>query len=203
MFDVLLNENTSNELAEENPSLLKKLLRHIKAFIADIKAIIAQLGSKWEEVKALSKDHQALESIRWLMESALLQIDIASQSQKNTATGDGVIKFSLMNDASFEDNIDNIIDMNDEDAIINKKESNFIRIMYDTPSVVLENKKGSENNEVIIRFDALYLATRNDGVLDGHYHNLGKEVMKNLPHYLSVPDAIVRMNNGRINILQQ
>ena len=72
--------------------------------------------------------------------------------------------------------------------------------MYDTPSVVLENIKGSENNEVIIRFDALYLETRNDGVLDGHYHNLGKEVMKNLPHYLSVPDAIVRMNNGRINI---
>ena len=120
MFDVLSNENTINELAEENPSLLKKLLKHIKAFIADIKSIIAQLGNNWAEVKALSKDLQALESIRWLMESALSQIDTASQTQKNTATGDGVIKFSLMNDASFEDNIDNIIDMNDEDAIKKK-----------------------------------------------------------------------------------
>ena len=57
--------------------------------------------------------------------------------------------------------------------------------------------------EVIIRFDALYLASRADGVLDGHYHDLGAEITKKLPDLISDPDAIVRMDNGRLNIFAE
>ena len=90
MFDVLSSENTINELAEENPSLLKILHRHIKAFIADIKSIIAQLGNNWTEAKALSKDLQALESIRWLMESALEDVNVISSENANKSTASDV-----------------------------------------------------------------------------------------------------------------
>ena len=90
MFDVLLSENTINELAEENPSLLKKLLRQLKAFISDIKSIIAQLGNNWAEAKALSKDLQTLESIRWLMESALEDVNVISSENANKSTASDV-----------------------------------------------------------------------------------------------------------------
>lgn len=192
MFEVLNNEETVNELAKENPSLLKKIVKAIEHFLNELKKVMGSLP--WAEAKVLQEDEQALKAIREMFNKAL------DNTNKNTAQKDGGIKFSLMNDNSFEKNVDNIITMTDKEAVENKEQGNFIRVMNYTPSVILENVKDAQNCEVIIRFDALYLATRKDGVLDGHYHNLGAEIMKNLPEYISNPDAIVRMNNGRLNI---
>ena len=113
------------------------------------------------------------------------------------------IKFSLMNRKSFAENVEEILSMNDADALRNQQEGNFIRVLDNTPAIVLENVADAQDLPVIIRFDALYLAARENGSIKGHYHNLGRQIMGNLPNYISNPDAIVRMNNGRINLFSR
>lgn len=73
-------------------------------------------------------------------------------------------------------------------------------MMNNTPSVVLENVKQANDLPIIIRFDALYLACREKGVLDGNHHNLGEELAVQLPQCIENPDAIVLMDNGRIGL---
>ena len=168
-----------NRLSAEKPTLFQKIFDEIKYLCK-----VATAGSK--EAKQLEKVKKTFEE--------------AYSQKNNTATDDGVIKYSLMNDVAFEQNAEDIINMTDEVALQNKEQGNFIRVMNNTPSVILENVKDAENYEVIIRFDALYLAARKDGALEGHYHDLGKDVITKLPEYIENPDAIVRMNNGRLNI---
>lgn len=92
--------------------------------------------------------------------------------------------------------------MSDEDALLNKSQGNFVSIMGNTPPVILNHVEDASDLEIIIRFDAFYLATRKSGVLEGHYHDYGN-VMKQLPQIISNPDTIVRMDNGRLNIISQ
>ena len=119
----------------------------------------------------------------------------------DTGAGQNTIRYSKMNNKSFTDNVKNIEQMSDEEAQRNATEANFVSVMKQTPETILEHVKGSENLEVIVRFDALYLATRSDGCLKGHYHNLGADIVSNLPQLISNPDAIIRLENGRVNVL--
>lgn len=55
---------------------------------------------------------------------------------------------------------------------------------------------------MIISFETLYLAVRENGELKGHYHNLGASNTKKLIEVLSDPTYILKNNeNGRINII--
>ena len=119
----------------------------------------------------------------------------------NTGEGKNTIRYSRMNDKPFADNVKKIEQMSDEEAQQNATEANFISVMKQTPETLLKYVEGAENLEIIIRFDALYLATRSDGCLKGHYHNLGTDIVLNLPQLISNPDAIIRLENGRINVL--
>lgn len=105
----------------------------------------------------------------------------------------------LLNQGSFDDAVDEIVNMDDEQAIAEAEAGNFVQVMENTPDIVLQNVEGAENLEVIVSFHSLYLAARRDGILPGHYHNLG-DITKQLPEIISDPDAIVRMNNGRLNL---
>lgn len=69
------------------------------------------------------------------------------------------------------------------------------------PDVILNNVSGAENLPVIINYTKLYLAIRGSGVFKGHYHNLGTDIAKQLPDFLSNPDAIIKLDNGRLNML--
>ena len=134
--------------------------------------------------------------------------EIKEQNAKKNAEINGKtivteIRYSLMNEKPFAENVDEIIHMSDGDARTNAKEGNFVSIMKHTPAVILDNVEGAEDLEVIIRFDALYLASREEGALEGHYHALGAEITKQLPELISNPDAIVRMDNGRLNIFAE
>jgi len=112
------------------------------------------------------------------------------------------IQYSLMSKDTLEQSVDRIKEMSDDDAISNKEAGNFVSVMKNTPSVILENVKDAEDLEIVMRFDSFYLATRHEGVLEGHYHNYG-DIMKRLPDIIADPQAIVRMNDGRINIYSQ
>ena len=109
------------------------------------------------------------------------------------------IRYSKKNSLSLAQNVDLVLKMSDEEALRSKKEGDFVSIMKTTPSVIAENVEDAELLEIIMRFDAFYLATRKSGVLEGHYHDYG-ETMKRLPEILSSPLAIVRMDNKRLNL---
>ena len=113
------------------------------------------------------------------------------------------IKFSLMNNEPFSENVNEVLNMSDAEAKHNAAQGNFIRVMKDTPEIILKNVEDAKNVEVIISFYSLYLAGREEGILEGHYHNLGREILYQIPEYIANPDAIVRMKNGRLNLLTQ
>ena len=108
------------------------------------------------------------------------------------------ISFSRMNNLTLSENVDRVMKMTEDDVV--KNNGTFVSIAKDTPAVILDNVKDAENLEIIMRFDAFYLATRHEGVLQGHYHNYG-EIMKRLPDIISSPQAIVRLDNDRLNVI--
>ncbi len=124
------------------------------------------------------------------------------EKEKASADADAeIIQFSYMNEKAFEDNVKEIIDMTDEEAERNVAEANFVSVTKNTPQLILDNVPEAENLETIIKFDSLYLASRKGGIINGHYHNLGYEITSNLPNYISHPDVIVKLANGRLNLL--
>ncbi len=87
----------------------------------------------------------------------------------------------------------------DEEYLKAISEHPFIIVMDHTPEVVLKSMEGepkAADRRVLIRRDALYLAIRKDGVQEGHYHELGAEVLKKLPEYLANPDVILKTDNS-------
>lgn len=213
MFDVFSNERFVNSLVKENKTLAQKVCDFIKELLSEIRNMMKNYHNS-PEMEALRDMKALLDDINNIFvdelelasknaqkaKNAELQSTAENSEQKNNTTEDGVIKYSLMNEVAFKKNVEAVINMTDEVALENKKQGNFIRVMDNTPSVILDNVKNAGDYEVIIRFDALYLAAREKGIIEGHYHNLGKDVITRLPEYIENPDAIVRMKDGRLNI---
>ncbi len=131
----------------------------------------------------------------------VLESDYSSTGENAAAeAGDGV-QLAYMNDKSFEENIDEIVHMTDEEAVRRKSQGQYITVLEHTPDIILNNVNGAIDRKIIIRFDAAYLATRHDGALEGHYHNYGENLPALLKNVLVAPDAILRLKNGRLNLL--
>ena len=207
MTSMLTDGKVIKELYKKDKTLFDKIKSWIDSTLRKIKAIYKDYEIETEEGKIVSEMKDSFEKIQSLFAEALsdasenfAKADV--QAQKNTTDEGDVIKFSLMNQNTFESNVDAILSMNDKDALLNAEEGNFIRILDKTPHTITDNVKDAENLEVIISFYSLYLATRKSGALEGHYHNLGN-LIKNLPEYIANPQAIVRMNSGRLNLFTQ
>ena len=104
---------------------------------------------------------------------------------------------------TLEQACDSLETISDEEYLKAKSENPFVLVMDHTPQIVIDSMKedGAEtapanDRKVLIRRDALYLAIRGSGVQEGHYHELGKEVLKNLPKYLEQPDVILKTNEN-------
>lgn len=81
--------------------------------------------------------------------------------------------------------------ISDDKYLTEKKKTPFVLVMDRTPQIILDSMEGSKDRKVLIRRDALYLAIRESGVQDGHYHGLGAETLADLPKYLEEPDVIL------------
>ena len=81
--------------------------------------------------------------------------------------------------------------ISDEEYLKARSEDPFILVSEHTPSVILNTLENGKDRQILIRRDALYLALRENGVQEGHYHGLGKETLLNLPKYLEDPDVIL------------
>lgn len=199
------DEQTILKLTRTNRSLAEKILDRIKAFLEVFKAKTAEERAV---VRRLQKAEQLFEkalekagtkyALRELTRTFAEEMQVSEETENTSADSRGEIQFSRMNSLSLSENVERVMGMSDADALANKEEGNYISIMKTTPSVVTDFVAGAENLEIVMRFDAFYLATRKSGVLDGHYHNYG-DVMKQLPEILHSPLAIVRMDNGRLN----
>lgn len=130
----------------------------------------------------------------------VLESDYHRSGENTAEAGDGG-QLAYMNDKSFEENIDEIVHMTDEEAVRRKNQGQYITVLEHTPDIILNNVNGAVDRKIIIRFDAAYLATRHDGALEGHYHNYGENLPALLKNVLVAPDAILRLKNGRLNLL--
>lgn len=192
----LSNKNILERLIEKKATLKDKILGFFKKARTDYKGDEKLTGAAsrlYRQYKTLFDEFSARNQRSLGLENASAEARAQVKS----------IRFSLMNNRSFEENVQGILTMSDTDARANAAAGNFVSVMKNTPDVILNNVEGAQDLEVIIRFDALYLASRADGVLDGHYHDLGAEITKRLPDLISDPDAIVRMDNGRLNIFAE
>lgn len=197
-FTVLSSEKNFKSLVNQNKSLAQRVYDFFADFLNQIRERLVNLSKINAEYRALENETKTQDKIVSMMKTALKEYSNGSHKINSKK-----IKFSKMNDLSFEKNVDNILSMNDETAVLNAKEANFVRVLNHTPNIILNNVNNAEDIEMIIRFDALYLASRNNGVLRGHYHNLGADVMKNLPKYINEPDAIIKLKNGRLNLIAE
>ena len=99
--------------------------------------------------------------------------------------------------------VNDIIAADDTTALTNAENRVAVKIMDNTPNVILENVKESKNLPIMINYTKLYLAVRESGVIKGNYHSLGTDIANKLPDMLTSPDAIIQLANGRLNLLSQ
>lgn len=213
--DLLSDEYFVRKLGERNKSVTKRILSALEGLARGenknvdpsvkkglrklYKAYVNTLDRAGYGVLVSEVDKEELEEERDFDNNGAKQYPETQTEQVRTET----IRFSLMNNRAFKDNVQDILTMSDAKARAAKAADSYISVMKHTPDVILNNVEGAQDLEVIIRFDALYLAARADGALDGNYHDLGAEITTQLPQLISDPDAIVRMDNGRLNIFAE
>ena len=120
------------------------------------------------------------------------------------------IKFSVDRDGyskqlvtDFETAAKDIMTISDYSARVNAEARTAVRILENTPNVILDNIEGSANLPIVINFTKMYLAARKSGVIKGNYHNLGFDILMKLPQMISDPDMILQLGNGRLNLLSE
>ncbi len=185
---------------KEQSTFTEAIRRFFEKLKNTLKSLVSRSDFNEYQKSFLQMQEQQLNDIskQWL--SALDTAAANSKQKNNTATSDGVIKLSKKIDDPLNSYVQKVLNMSDEEAKQLKADDTYISIMLDTPKVILENIADAENLEVLMRFDSFYLETRKQGVLDGNYHNLGLQ-MAELPNYISKPDAIIRNDKGRLNLI--
>ena len=94
-----------------------------------------------------------------------------------------------------------IVDEVENDDTVSGKKGKHYYVSKHTPEIIVK-KADIEDLPMIISFETLYLAVRENGELNGHYHGLGASNTKKLYKVLSDPTYILKNNeNGRINII--
>ncbi len=119
---------------------------------------------------------------------------------KFSVDGDGYSK-QLVTD--FETAAKDIMTISDYSARVKAEARTAVRILENTPNVILDNIEGSADLPIVINFTKMYLAARKSGVIKGNYHNLGSDILMKLPQMISDPDMILQLGNGRLNLLSE
>lgn len=119
---------------------------------------------------------------------------------KFSVDGEGYSK-QLVTD--FETAAKDIMTISDYSARVNAEARTAVRILENTPNVILDNIEGSADLPIVINFTKMYLAARKSGVIKGNYHNLGSDILMKLPQMISDPDMILQLGNGRLNLLSE
>ena len=190
---------------KEKKSVIEKIKDFFTKLLDAVRSVIEGQGTLNTTARAGQKAAQQVPVLDDFFNALDNAIDnrqrMLDGEQNSTESGSiETIRLSKKIDTPLSEVTNDVLSMADEKAKQNAAEDTYIRIIKNTPQVILEHVNGSEDLEVIMRFDKYYLAARHDGVLDGHYHNLGT-LMSELPRYIEQPDAIIRLENGRLNVI--
>lgn len=196
-FTVLSKEQNFKSLVNQNKSLAQRVYDFFADFLNQIRERLVTLAKQNKEYRVLQQPQNlpAQDKIVSMMKTAL-----SEYKNNNTVQNDSVIKLSRKINEPLHSYVEKILNMSDEQAKQLKADDTYISIMSNTPKVIIDNISDAQNLEVLMRFDSFYLETRNQGVLEGNYHNLGLQ-MAELPKYISDPDAIIRNDKGRLNLI--
>lgn len=185
----LLNDGKAIEniakLKMQDKGLWNKIKNIITGLVNKIKAAYKGVQPYSREGIILSEALGNLEKLQEMWTEALIDagdayseaVSRSESAESAKAEGEEVIRFSLMNGRGLSENVDAVLNMSEEEARKNVEEGNFVSIMKETPSIILNNVNDAENLEIIIRFDAFYLATRKEGMIEGHYYTVDFENM--------------------------
>ena len=190
---------------KEKKSVVEKIKDFFTKLLDAVRSVIEGQGTLNTTARAGQKAAQQVPVLDDFFNALDHAIDnrqrMLDGEQNSTESGSiETIRLSKKIDTPLSEVTNDVLSMADEKAKQNAAEDTYIRIIKNTPQVILEHVNGSEDLEVIMRFDKYYLAARHDGVLNGHYHNLGT-LMSELPRYIERPDAIIRLENGRLNVI--
>lgn len=178
------SESLSEQLLKCVPENQRKgFFEKVKEFFAKIREIFAGNKNVSSEIAELEK--QFIKAYK------------AVETNKNTAENGGE-RYSISSDSVFNKYCEKIEDIERNDDISEKGQ--YIEISQQTPAIIVE-KAHAKNLPMAIQFDIAYLETRHDGKLQGNYHNLGADRMKNIPELLENPEYIIKLPNGRLNII--
>ncbi len=190
---------------KEKKSVIEKIKDFFTKLLDAVRSVIEGQGTLNTTARAGQKAAQqvpVLDDFFNALDNAIDNRQRMLDSEQNSTESGSIetVRLSKKIDTPLSEVTNDVLSMADEKAKQNAAEDTYIRIIKNTPQVILEHVNGSEDLEVIMRFDKYYLAARHDGVLDGHYHNLGT-LMSELPRYIEQPDAIIRLENGRLNVI--
>ena len=190
---------------KEKKSVVEKIKDFFAKLLDAVRSVIEGQGTLNTTARAGQKAAQqvpVLDDFFNALDNAIDNRQRMLDGEQNSTESSSIetIRLSKKIDTPLSEVTNDVLSMADEKAKQNAAEDTYIRIIKNTPQVILEHVNGSEDLEVIMRFDKYYLAARRDGVLDGHYHNLGT-LMSELPRYIEQPDAIIRLENGRLNVI--
>lgn len=168
-----------DRLAADEPNLFKRLWNAIKDLVEQLRGMFY--------FKDMSEVERRFET---------LARQVQAGQTENTAKNGGA-RYSISNDDTFAKYCETIDKIADSDDVSHKGQ--YIEVSQQTPSIIVE-KAGAKNLPMAILFDTAYLETRHDGHLAGNYHNLGSN-MKLLPELLEIPEYIIKLPNGRLNVI--
>lgn len=89
-----------------------------------------------------------------------------------------------------------------ENGMVSRAEIPFAIVSNITPQILVD-RAGAQNLPIIMDYSSVYLAAKKAGDLPGHYHDLGADIMAEIPNNLNTPTLMVKLENGRINEVVQ
>ncbi|MDR1217497.1 MAG: hypothetical protein LBJ99_02800, partial [Oscillospiraceae bacterium] len=177
------NEQSVSRMMSEKPGVVRRVLDAIRNWIADVRSRLTGTAAD----RATAAQLQRLEQrIGEMMRGA----------GENTQGGE---RSSIAGDAGqFEISLDNALD--EIDGNITSSPARLVLLTSTTPKVLREYAS-ARDLPITMRYDAMYLAVRESGKLDGNYHGLGDEGLKNVISALDTPQKMLRQQNGRITVI--
>ena len=199
-YNALIQNGAEETLAQKIIRKLKEILMKLKAHFLDFDTIAVEYNSS--VTRAVREGNTSKTPF---FEYADKISNILSQSFENLNVERNIktlnIKFSQIDNKPFNVKVDEISKMTSEEVLDNARRGTFISVSEHTPKIILDNVSDAQDLKMIMSFSKLYLDMNKSGVLRGNYHNLGAEEIKKLYDYISNPQAIVKMDNGRLNLL--
>ena len=166
---------------------LKKAEKLLSAALENAKG-----GVSLEEVEENEQRKKALRDMfaQEEVKEEVKSVESETQEVKKETTEENSVDVDAQSSAryslekTFAEQVDDVI------AGTFDKENSHIRVAGHTPSIYIE-KAGMRDLPILMSYDKLCISLFEGGTLSNHYHNLGEEIMKQIPKAIENPIYIL------------